>query len=399
MAQFASKNNNGKKRKRKHASAAIGKAPSPKCQLRVGEDDETFTMVHPEGDNNPEDVSNDGYDSDNSLEQYSDDEVEDMENVIDADININKSAVSDDNNTNEGDGIITKHAPPTPSTIAAKADDIFCRDYVVDPPILHLKPVSETLACTLTTWCRVPPKKDEVKDMFKASLVPINVEGLHPVCINDSLYRKLPMTAKINDQRLWGINTFLARGTGPLAEIFNDFFQIEAGLKYTSEKLNIQINNKSEIVVDGLTIDFPGFCCLLGRSICLLTAAHSNILQHRKVSLRTYIDKKFHYLTRESNPVTTLLLGNDLEQKISNSVRTSDAARCLTYRLSGCRNFSRNRRPFFGSNSYRLHNYNRERLDTRFRRDTRGHLYWGQHNFRQPRHGQQGSTRGHFRRH
>ena len=335
MSQFTVNNTNsvnGKKKRRK-ASAALGKAPSPKRQLTVSEDNKSFTMVSRAGDNNADDVSNDDYDSDNSLEEYSDEDVENMENVIDQ--NVNKSIVSDVNNDNDIGDMVTSDAPPSPSTIAARADDIFCRDYIVDPPVLHLKPVSEMLAATLTTWCHVPPKKEEIKEMFKASLVPINVEGLHPVCINESLYRKLPMKAKINDQRLHGLNTFLACGT----EIFNDFCQIKAGLKYTTDKSNMRVTDNAEIVIDGLTIDFPGIHCLLGRSICLLTAAHSNILQKRRVSLQAYIDKKFHYFTRDSNPVTTQLLGADLEQKISDSMKTSDAARQLTYRPVGCRGF------------------------------------------------------------
>ena len=282
MSQFAANNTNsviGKKKRRK-ASAALGKAPSPKRQLTVSEDNKSFTMVSQAGDNNADDVSNDDYDSDNSLEEYLDEDVEYMENVIDQ--NANKSIVSDVKNDNDIGDMVTSHAPPSPSTIAARADDIFCRDYIVDPPVLHLKPISETLATTLTTWCCVPPKKEEIKEMFKASLVPINVEGLHPVHINESLYRKLPMKAKINDQRLHGLNTFLACGTGPLAEIFNDFCQIEAGLKYMTDKSNMRVTNNAEIVIDGLTIDFPGIRHLLGRSIHPLTAAHSNILQKRK---------------------------------------------------------------------------------------------------------------------
>ena len=77
------------------------------------------------------------------------------------------------------------HRPLSLSSISAKGDDIFCKDYVVDPPLLHLHPISETLAATITQWCHVPPKKDDINYKFKQALVSINVEGLYPVRINE----------------------------------------------------------------------------------------------------------------------------------------------------------------------------------------------------------------------
>ena len=234
--------------------------------------------------------------------------------------------------------------------------------------------------------------------MFKEALVPINVEGLHLVKINDSLYRKLPLKARINDQRLRGLNTFLARGTGPLAEIFNQLCNIEALLKADC-KNKITLNDSNVLVIENTMINFTDMRRCLGKSIRLLTAAHFNILQRRKVSLHAYIDKKFHYLTRETNPVTSELLGSDLEQKISDSLKTSEAAKRLTPRqFSRFRTpSSRGRRPYFSHRQYTGQGHRDRHDNNRFRRNCdlmpRGRHTRGQPNYRTSRGGRPGFTR------
>ena len=76
---------------------------------------------------------------------------------------------------------------------------------------------------------------------------------------------------------------------------------------------------------------FCGNETFLGKSLKLLSATHVNLLVRRKVALCPYLDRRFHYLTRESNPVSTLLLGGDLEQKIADLTKVSDVAKKLTF--------------------------------------------------------------------
>ena len=219
----------------------------------------------------------------------------------------------------------------SPSMIATAADDIFCKEYVVDPPLMHLPPVSETLADIITHWCRVPPKKDDIKTMFKHSLVPINALGLFPVKINEPVYRKLSLKAKIADQKLRGLNTFIARGMGPILSIFHELCQIEAASKNVSDKTVVCFNSARQLVIDEVKKDFEHMRTKMGHAMRLLATAHSILLQCRKAGLRSYLDSKFHYLTRESNLPTTWLLGDNLENKVTETVRVSDVAKRLTF--------------------------------------------------------------------
>ena len=328
-------NKSGKKQpKRPSGKDNRGKA---KRQLVVREQDESHVDRH-DNVSSGSLSDNEGFsDSDrdvmNNLIDGSDDENSEVEFANNSDREDNASVGPNDTSTQgeELSQIGDSHRPLSPTSISAKADDIFCRDYVVDPPLLHLHPVSETLAATFTEWCRVTPKKDEIKDMFKKALIPINVEGLYPVRINEPVFRKLPLKAKIQDQHLRGLNTFLARGTGPVLSIFNDLCQMEAAISSSSASTNISINDSKQLMIDGMTIDFKDMRVKLGHALRLLSTAHSVLLQRRRASLRPYLDFKFQYLTRESNPVTTLLLGGDLELKVTEAVKTSEVAKKLTY--------------------------------------------------------------------
>ena len=61
-----------------------------------------------------------------------------------------------------------------------------------------------------------------MKQFFKESLVPINAAGLHQVRITEILYQICinSFKVKVNDQRLCGINTIMARSTGLVVDIF-----------------------------------------------------------------------------------------------------------------------------------------------------------------------------------
>ena len=50
-------------------------------------------------------------------------------------------------------------------------------------------------------------------------------------------------------------------------------------------------------------------------------------LQKRKVSLKPHLDPKFHSLTSPSNQITQYLFGDNLEQKVSDIYKVSQAAR------------------------------------------------------------------------
>ena len=270
------------KTKRKHVAAKQAGQTAPKCQLVVRAQDSP--------NHQPDDahqcqqdnaiqgiVSTNQSESEN--ENFEDSDMESIDDVIDDTILDN--CQSPVNNTGLGDdsqqGL---DEPPliSPSMIAAVADDIFCKEYVMDPPLMHLPPVSETLADIITRWCQVPPKKEDIKAMFKHSLVPINVEGLFPVKINKPVYRKLPIKAKIADQKLRGLNTFIAHGMGPVLSIFHELCQIEAASKNVSDKTVVRFNSAKQLVIDEVKIDFGHMRTKMGHAMRLLATCHSILL-------------------------------------------------------------------------------------------------------------------------
>ena len=191
MSSFSMTNSGKTKdKKRKHPSDDKPR----KQQLVVSTDDEEF--------NEGQDISHtDHLDTvcENELDcSYNDRSAEvgflDSEShVMDSIINNTDKNSDNCNSTNNNANCSPLHDnPPSPNTIASRTDDIFCHDYVINPLVLHLNPVSEKLAETFTDWCRTAPRKEEVKEMFKQALVLTNIEGLYPVRINDGLYRKLP---------------------------------------------------------------------------------------------------------------------------------------------------------------------------------------------------------------
>ena len=98
-------------------------------------------------------------------------------------------------------------------------DAILAREFGVEEPRPSLPAVSEKLALAVTSWMRNTPKREKIREMFREALVPENVEGLLPVRINQILYQRLPFKARVNDQRLRGINTYFARGIAPLVSV------------------------------------------------------------------------------------------------------------------------------------------------------------------------------------
>ena len=201
-------------------------------------------------------------------EDFSDGDASAMEDLI-------EGTVFNDNVPQPSDANLCKD-------LELKCDDLFTENYLVDPPVTHLPPISDTLASAITQWCRIPAKKDKIKEMFKQSLVPQNIEGLHPVHINELLFQKLPFKAKLNDQRLRGTNTFLACGAGPVASVFQDLCRFETLLK--SDKASFHFSGV-KISGGGIEIDFTDLRSKLGNALKLLSSAHPLQLSHRKQAL------------------------------------------------------------------------------------------------------------------
>ena len=109
-------------------------------------------------------------------------------------------------------------------------DAILAHEFGSEEPHPSLPAVSEKLALALTNWMCHMPKREKIHEMFREVLVPENVEGLLPVCINEILYQHLPFKARVNDQHLRGVNTYFARGLAPLVSVLDEVVKLESEL-------------------------------------------------------------------------------------------------------------------------------------------------------------------------
>ena len=242
-----------------------------------------------------------------------------------------------------------------------QVNEILETEYVQKIVKKVLPPVSEKLAATLSLWLREPPKREKIKELFAelSELRPENVEGLDAVKINELLYQKLPFKAKVNDQRLRGMNTYLTRGIGPLIAILDNLIDFEASL-ISNENVQVSRLGDNKISILQSAISVTGMRRLLHRSIKILSIGNAVCLQKRKSALKPYLDRRYHKLTLPNNPVTSDLLGPHLEDKISESNRITEAARKIIPRSRSIRRGG-NKWTNFRKNQFNQTNYSHAR--------------------------------------
>ena len=232
------------------------------------------------------------------------------------------------------------------------ADNIVTDEYCIQfKNSIKTDPVSETLASTLNAWLRNSPNKQEIKELFQQCLIPNNVEALNPIRINELLYPRLTFKSKEIDKKLKAYNTFVTRALGPLITLLDIHINVEAQAK----QWGIEVPS---FTIADKTVSVKDMREHLVHSIKLLSAMNSITIQKRKVALRPYLDPKYQSLTRPSNPVTSSLLGDNIEQKMTEIYRVSQATNSKSrYLVHSNRNY-RNRKGFRGAHTYYNTNYN-----------------------------------------
>ena len=238
-----------------------------------------------------------------------------------------------------------------------KIQAILIKEYGDLPPQKLMPPVSEKLAEVMSQWLRETPKRQKIKQLFEesAELMPENVKGLEQVRISEILYQKLPFKAKVNDQRLRGMNSFLTRGLGLLISVLDKLINFEA-LVSISE--NDKVEKKGgKLLIRGCEFDVSELRTMVSKGIYILAVANGICLQKRKTLLKVYLDRRFHSLVSPSNPVTNDLLGSDLEMRVAEFNKSTEAGNNIIFRPK-----SHNRRGFDnkfqrGCRGYRYNNY------------------------------------------
>ena len=244
---------------------------------------------------------------------------------------------------------IGNHSSTNTLNATASANTILNREYGEDLPPPSLPSVSDLLANTVTKWSRITPSRDSVRELFKEIIGPDNVRGLNPVRINDVIYQALPFKAKINDQCLRGINTYLARSLGPLTSILDRLISAEDCLldsdsvQVTPEETVLDIIGKSK-----LSLDIGQIRKQLHNSVKLLSFCHSVVLQKCRTMLKPFILPKYQHLTKPTSEICKELMGSNVEQKIMDSSKLNEAARKISKNFRGRGRFGSRRGRFMG---------------------------------------------------
>ena len=246
----------------------------------------------------------------------------------------------DDEDANNDDSVVdfppknVNILPPT-SVLDDHADDILDRDYGEEQPRPCLPDVSAKLAKAVSTWLRVTPPRDKIKELFKITMIPGNVDGLQPVRINELLYQVLPLKAKRADQSLRGINSFFTKGVGPLINVLDRLIALESLISGQDNRPVVCKVEKGVLLVNDQEFDIPLLRKWADNSVRLLCTGNSVTLMKRRTGIRNFIPQQYHHLIKASNPVTSELLGSNLDQKVNDIQKLSEVARKLHVRRRG----------------------------------------------------------------
>ena len=172
-----------------------------------------------------------------------------------------------------------------------------------------------------------------------------DIPGLKPVKINDLLYRILPLSAKINDQKLRGINTFLCRALGPLICTLDSFILSEQNMM----KNTVVSHAENGIMIGDHCINVKQIRQWLHQSIQLLSCANSVILVKRHSQIKGFLGQQYQHLLKPSNKITDFLLGDDLENKITESSKIRDVSQKLSRKHGNGRTYN----PRYQRGNYR----------------------------------------------
>ena len=188
------------------------------------------------------------------------------------------------------------------------------KDTYVGPPVATL------LAETIHKWATIVPQKDEIRAAFEKCKIPENVSALGPIKVNDNIFGRLSFKAKEYDKKLRIIASYLKRAMGPLTYIWDSLIK---GHSY-SIKRNLDLpfikTMERNITLQELTVS-------LASAMKLLCLSNSLNLQSRKNALLPQLDPRYYALTSHNNPIITQLFGDNLEQKVSDIYKVSQAAR------------------------------------------------------------------------
>ena len=175
----------------------------------------------------------------------------------------------------------------------------------------------------------------------------------------------------------------------PLVSVLDTMINVESIC--SQENISISVLG-THITIGDKKFDIHNIRSLLSSALRMFCCGHGVVLSKRKHFLRPFIDQKFHNLLKPTNPVTSELLGPDLEQKITESAKIADVGKKLATGF----HHRHDRSNFFPPNSTTPHTYNPRGRSRLFRGNFRQNQRIKSHRFGPYRQGdsQRNFTRG-----
>ena len=204
-------------------------------------------------------------------------------------------------------------------------------------------PISPLLASTIDAWCLNVPNKEMIKFAFDQCKIPENRVAFSQIRINDIIYQRLPFKTKETDRQARNQSTYLTRAMGPLAFIWDTLIRVEAFAMKKQQPPALKISANKLISLKDLIACLSASMKLLGLNVSLG-------LQRRKSALKSHLDPKYYSLASPQNPITKFLFGDNLEQRVSDIFRVSQAARNPRHQAVRPRFRTHNQRVYFRSN-------------------------------------------------
>ena len=203
-------------------------------------------------------------------------------------------------------------------------------------------PINSKLAQTLVTWCKEIPTRDNMKEIFKNCSNPSNISQPLDVKINGPIYTRLNTQVRENDKRLRAHAIYMIKALGSLSHLWEILMQSEVVAKRKGKP-------QPQFQTDKHLFSCIDMADLLVTALKALGLGISLNFQRRKNNIKPFLDRRYQVLCSAKNEVTNNLLGDNIEQKVSEIYKVSQTTRQTSRAFRPFRPFdNQQRRPFSG---------------------------------------------------
>ena len=199
-------------------------------------------------------------------------------------------------------------------------------------------PIDEIHANILNRLFTNGLEDNKFRDLCKQIVRPENCDKITTVKINNQIWAKLYPNTQKQDTTFQTVDTAITKGSAAIAQISNYFLQ----------------NSTNENLDDGLKTKFQELFEVASNSLGLLGHAHYQLCMRRRELIKTDLTNEFKSQLCSTNvPVTTLLFGDDVENRIKDISKTNFVTNKLSQKSRGAFRGNRGGRGNFQNYSRR----------------------------------------------